>query len=268
MPALTTAHRPTPDEGVEMTAPLRKKTASAAVIDYLIVGGGPAGATAADTLRREGAGGSVAILSAEESPPYHRQRLSKGYLVGSSSVDEMFVHPLAFYAAQKIDLRLGVRVASVDTARRRVLTAAGEEVRYRQLLLAPGATPRRSSAVGCDLRGIHYLRDLKDADSIREAASRGLRAVVVGASYLGMEVAFTLRTLGLSVTLIEAGSACCPTSNPRKSRPSSRAPRLSAGSSCGWATPWSASSARSIWKALKREAVNRCPPIWRCSPQA
>jgi NADPH-dependent 2,4-dienoyl-CoA reductase/sulfur reductase-like enzyme/predicted acylesterase/phospholipase RssA len=182
----------------------------APVVDYLIVGGGPAGATAADTLRREGAVGSVVILSAEDMAPYHRQRLSKGYLVGASSAEEMLVHPLDFYEAQKIDLRLGVRVARIDTGQREVHTEAGEVVRYRQMLLAPGAMPRRSSAPGHTLPGIYYLRQRADVDAIRAAVQSGRGAVVVGASYLGMEVAFTLQALGLSVTLIEAGPRVLP----------------------------------------------------------
>ena len=132
------------------------------MIDYLIVGGGLAGATAADTLRREGAAGSVAILSAEDLAPYHRPRLSKSYLVGVSSADEMLVHPVDYYAGQEIDLRLGIRVARVDTKQRRVRTAAGEVVRYGQMLLAPGATPRRTSAAGHTLPGIYYLHQRAD----------------------------------------------------------------------------------------------------------
>lgn len=182
-----------------------KGTDPASVIDYLIIGGGLAGVTTADTLRREGAAGSVAILSAEAMAPYHRPRLSKSYLVGASSANEMLVHPVEYYAAQKIDLRLGVRVARVDTKQRQVHTTAGEVVRYGQMLLAPGAAPRRSSAAGHTLPGAYYLHERADADAIRAAAQSGRRAVIVGASYLGMEVAFSLQELGLSVTLIEVG---------------------------------------------------------------
>jgi hypothetical protein len=135
-----------PEDGVQMKTSMPKGADPASVIDYLIVGGGLAGATAADTLRREGAAGSIAILSAEDMAPYHRPRLSKSYLLGASSADEMLVHPVDFYAAQKIDLRLSVRVARVDTQQRQAHTTDGEVVRYGQMLLAPGATPRRSSA--------------------------------------------------------------------------------------------------------------------------
>jgi NTE family protein len=189
---------------------MSKQMPAAPAVDYLIVGGGPAGATAADTLRREGATGSITILSAEDMAPYHRQRLSKGYLAGTSSADEMLIHPVDFYAAKHIDLRLGVRVDRVDTARREVTTTAGEVFRYNQMLLAPGASPRRSAAPGGDLSGIYYLRQRADADAIRVAARSGRKAVVVGASYLGMEVAFTLQKLGLSVTLVEAGPRVLP----------------------------------------------------------
>jgi NADPH-dependent 2,4-dienoyl-CoA reductase/sulfur reductase-like enzyme/predicted acylesterase/phospholipase RssA len=187
-----------------------KETPAAPVVDYLIIGGGPAGATAASALRREGATGSITILSAEDMAPYHRQRLSKGFLVGASSASEMLVYPLDFYAENKIDLRLGVRVARVDTKQRQVHTAAGEVLRYGQMLLAPGTVPRRSSVPGNDLAGIYYLRQRADADAIRAAAQSGRKAVVLGASYLGMEVAFSLQKLGLSVTLIEVGPRVLP----------------------------------------------------------
>jgi NADPH-dependent 2,4-dienoyl-CoA reductase/sulfur reductase-like enzyme len=113
----------------------------ASLIDYLIVGGGWR-ATAADTLRREGAPGSVVILSAEDIAPYQRPRLSKSYLVGASRADERLVHPVDFDGAKKIDLHLNVCVARVDARQRQVRTAAGEVIRYSQMLLAPGAAPR------------------------------------------------------------------------------------------------------------------------------
>ena len=187
-----------------------EQSPAGSVIDYLIVGGGPAGASAADVLRREGATGSITILSAENTPPYHRQRLSKGYLVGESKTEEMLVHPADFYTAQDINLRLGVRVVRVDTTLRQVHTSAGEVLGYRQMLLAPGATPRRSVAAGHALPGIHYLRQRPDADAIRVAAQQGRRAIVIGASYLGMEIAFSLQKLGLLTTLIEVGPRVLP----------------------------------------------------------
>ncbi|MDV3480072.1 FAD-dependent oxidoreductase [Sphingobium yanoikuyae] len=179
-------------------------------MDYLIVGGGLAGATAADTLRREGATGTIVILSAEETPPYHRPRLSKSYLLGTSSAEEMLVHPDDFYAAQGIDLRLGAPVTAIDPTERLVRTVSGETFSYAHLLLAPGVTPRPSEAPGHDLSGIFYLRRKEDADAIRAAAATARHAVVLGASYLGMEVAFTLQALGLDVTLIESSPCLLP----------------------------------------------------------
>ena len=179
-------------------------------IDYVIVGGGLAGATAADTLRREGATGSIAILSAERIPPYQRPRLSKNYLSGATDADAILVHPADFYLSQKIDLRLDTRVEAIDTAAREVHIAGGETLRYGQLLLAPGATPKPSSAPGHDLSGIFYLRQKDDADAIRAAAKSGGRAVVVGASYLGMEVAFTLQAMGVAVTILESSPRLLP----------------------------------------------------------
>lgn len=186
------------------------KPKAPSVMDFLIIGGGLAGATAADTLRREGAAGTVAILSAEDTPPYQRPRLSKRYLLGATGADDILVHPVDFYLAQKIDLRLGTRVVSIDPAEQLVRTARGETFKYGQLLLAPGATPKRTEAPGHDLPGIFYLRQREDADAIRAAAKAGHRAVVVGASYLGMEVAFTLEALGLAVTVIETGPRLLP----------------------------------------------------------
>ena len=127
---------------------------AAPVVDYLIVGGGLAGATAADTLRREGAVGSVAILSAEDMGPYHRPRLSKSYLVGASSTDEMLVHPVDYYAAQEIDLRLRVRVARVDTKQRQVRTTAGEVVRRPNVVGLSRAIKYRGRP---QFSGIYYL---------------------------------------------------------------------------------------------------------------
>jgi Pyridine nucleotide-disulphide oxidoreductase len=226
------------------------------VIDYLIVGGGLAGATTAETLRREGAAGSVAILSAEDMAPYHRPRLSKSYLVGTSSADEMLVHPVGFYAAQEIELRLGVRVARVDT-------------QQRQMLLAPGAAPRRSSAAGHALPGIHYLRQRAETDAIRAAAQSGRRAVVIiGASYLGMEVAFSLRELGLSVTRSRPARAYSPFSRRRRFRRSSRRSRASAGSRSVWTIPSSDLPEQTASRQLKRRAARLCLRTWSCLPQA
>ena len=179
-------------------------------VDYLIVGGGVAGATAADTLRREGATGTITILSAEQTPPYHRPRLSKSYLLGTTDVEQMLVHSRDFYSTQKIELHLGALVTAVDTAQRKVRILSGETIKFGQLLLAPGATPTPSEAPGHALQGVFYLRRREDADAIRAAAKAGHKAVVVGAGYLGMEVAFTLQELGLAVTLIESSPRLLP----------------------------------------------------------
>lgn len=178
--------------------------ATEAKIDFVLVGGGLASARAAETLRREGATGSIMILSAEQTLPYHRPALSKRYLLGQADESQILVHPQRYYDEQEIDVRLGTRASSIDTASQVVRTASGLRIRYEKLLLATGAAPRPLVVPGASLPGIHALRCRSDCDAIRAAASKAKRAVVVGGSFLGMEVAISLLELGLEVTIIEA----------------------------------------------------------------
>jgi NADPH-dependent 2,4-dienoyl-CoA reductase/sulfur reductase-like enzyme len=171
--------------------------------ELVIVGGGLTAARAVKAYREAGGSGAVALLAAEPVLPYHRPALSKRYLRGE--VDPPYAEDQAFYAAHDVEVMLHTPVTAVDTAARTVSSSAGD-LRYRKLLLASGASPRHLHVPGAELAGVHGLRTLADSDRIREAARTAERAVVVGGGFIGMEVAASLRQLGLAVSLIHLGS--------------------------------------------------------------
>jgi len=172
---------------------------------YVIVGGGMAGAKAAGGLRSEGFEGEVVLLAAEPEAPYERPPLSKGYLRGETPREDALVHPESFYADAGIDLRTATDVTSIDLADRNVTLAEGGRVGYDRLLLATGAEPRRLPLAGAELAGVHYLRDLADADRLAAAIESAERLVVIGAGWIGAEVAASARQKGLEVELVEQG---------------------------------------------------------------
>ncbi|MFG1478800.1 FAD-dependent oxidoreductase [Xanthobacter sp. V4C-4] len=178
--------------------------------DFLLLGGGIACASAAATLRSEGATGSVLMLSAEPVPPYHHTALSKGLLLGDDPGGRIFIHPASFYEDNAISLQLGTQVAQVDTAKQEVVTTTGERIGYGQMLIATGARPRPLNVPGADLPGVFTLRQKSDADAIRAAMAGASSAVVLGGSYLGMEIAMSLLEAGLKVTVIEKGPRLLP----------------------------------------------------------
>jgi len=179
--------------------------------DFLLLGGGIASAAAAATLRSEGATGSVVILSNEREAPYHNTALSKGLLLGDDPEGRMYVHPPAFYEANAIELMLGSGVLRVDPAKQEVWTTTGERVGYGQLLIATGARPLSLKVPGASLPGVFTLRQKADADAIRAAMAAGAKsAVVMGGSYLGMEIAMSLLKAGLKVTILEKGPRLLP----------------------------------------------------------
>jgi NADPH-dependent 2,4-dienoyl-CoA reductase/sulfur reductase-like enzyme/predicted acylesterase/phospholipase RssA len=178
--------------------PLKETT----LIDFLLVGGGLASATAAETLRAGGAEGSIAILSAEATLPYHRPPLSKDFLLKGPEKANMPIHDEAYYREQNIAVHLGARVASVDSANRTIETEQGVEFRFAKLLIATGASVDRLSVPGANLSGIHYLRTATDALSLYEGLAQVQRAVVIGASFLGMELAAAFIARGIHTTLI------------------------------------------------------------------
>jgi 3-phenylpropionate/trans-cinnamate dioxygenase ferredoxin reductase subunit len=145
----------------------------------------------------------VVLVGTESERAYQRPALSKEYLQGMSGREKLFVHEEGFYAEHDIELRPATTVTTLDPARREVALNSGERLRFDRLLLATGAEPRRLSVPGAGLDGVLYLRDVGDADAIREHAQRGGRAVVVGAGWIGAEVAASLRETGVEVTIVE-----------------------------------------------------------------
>ncbi len=170
---------------------------------FVIVGASLAGARAAETLRTEGFDGRVVLIGAEPERPYERPALSKGFLQGKSERDELFVHHEGFYAEHDIELRSATTVTSIETAASEVVLNGSERLRYERLLLTTGAEPRRLNVAGADLDGVLYLRDLRDVEEIRRRMALGGRALIVGAGWIGSEVAASLREAGLDVTVLE-----------------------------------------------------------------
>ena len=173
---------------------------------FIIVGAGLAGAKAAETLRAQGFDGRLLLFGEEPVRPYERPPMSKTYLRGESSFDEAAVHGTDFYKAYEIELHTSTVVASVDPAESRVQLAAGARLAYDRLLLATGAAPRRPNVPGVELEGFHLLRTVADSDAIRAAATAGSPIVVIGAGWIGSEVAASARELGADVTMLDLAS--------------------------------------------------------------
>jgi NADPH-dependent 2,4-dienoyl-CoA reductase/sulfur reductase-like enzyme/nitrite reductase/ring-hydroxylating ferredoxin subunit len=186
---------------------------SAALVDpnllasVVIIGGGAAGNAAAETLRYEGYTGAVTLVSADESPPCDRPNLSKDYLAGSAPEDWIPLRPPSFYTQQRIELKLGTRATAINPASREVLLSDGSQLSYGALLLATGAEPIRLTAPGAALPHVYMLRSLADSRALIAAAGSAQRCVVVGASFIGLEVASALRSRGLAVHVV-APEAC------------------------------------------------------------
>jgi len=170
--------------------------------DILLIGGGIASAMAAATLRGEGFDGSILLAGRELDPPYHRPPASKGYLRGHESKDDALVHPAGWWDEQGVELLTRTSVMALDTGARTAKLSTKEEVGYGQALLATGAIVRRLSVDGAQLEGVHYLRALGNADTIRGDVDGAERVVCVGGSYIGSEVAASLRELGKRVTIV------------------------------------------------------------------
>ncbi|SHK21259.1 NTE family protein [Roseomonas rosea] len=180
-------------------------------VDHLLLGGGGASAAAAATLRLEGATGPVMILSADDIAPYYRPSLSKQILLGTVDESRILLRPEGFYRDQAIELLLNSAAASVDPGRQVVTTSAGEEIRYGRLLIATGSRPKRLLVLGERLPGVHYLRRKADCDAVRARIATGVQhAVVLGGSFLGLEIAMSLLELGLEVMIIECEGFVLP----------------------------------------------------------
>jgi 3-phenylpropionate/trans-cinnamate dioxygenase ferredoxin reductase subunit len=173
---------------------------------HIIVGASLAGAKAAETLREEGFDGRVVLVGAEDERPYERPPLSKDYLRGEVGREKVYVHDGGFYAEHEIELALGRSAVSLDTGRQELALDDGERLRYDRLLLTTGAEPRRLTIPGAELDGVLYLRSVQDSDALRERLDGGGSVVVVGAGWIGAEVAASARQRGLEVTVVEPAS--------------------------------------------------------------
>jgi NAD(P)H-nitrite reductase len=170
---------------------------------FVIIGASLAGAKAAETLRSEGFTGRLVLVGAETSLPYERPPLSKGYLLGTDEVEKAFVHDQAWYTEHDVTLMLGVRATAIDPAEHVVTLDRGDPLRYDKLLLATGVRPRILPVPGADLAGVHYLRSIEDSTALRERLRQGPRVVIVGAGWIGLEVAAAARQYGCPVTVVE-----------------------------------------------------------------
>src|SRR5712675_2033924 len=184
---------------IDKKAERRPKSSPASVV---IIGAGAAGGAAAEMLRREGYDGSVTLIGADESLPYDRPNLSKDYLAGNAPEEWIPLRPFEFYGEQGIELRLGTRAVAIHANAREVELADGSRHHYGALLLATGAEPLRLALPGSDLPQIHYLRTLADSRALIAKAAASRRAIVIGASFIGLEVAASLRARGLEVRVV------------------------------------------------------------------
>ncbi|MCI0350968.1 MAG: FAD-dependent oxidoreductase [Acidobacteriales bacterium] len=193
----------------KLPAPSRKQAPVAAAqkapSSVVIVGGGAAGFAAAEMLRREGYEGAVTILSADDSAPCDRPNLSKDYLAGTAAEEWIPLRPPDYYSDQRIDLVLKSRVTSIDTRQKRVQVENGKTYAFDRLLLATGADPVKLPIEGASDSQLYYLRTYADSRAIIEKATGAKQVVVVGASFIGMEVAASLRERGVGVTVVAPG---------------------------------------------------------------
>jgi 3-phenylpropionate/trans-cinnamate dioxygenase ferredoxin reductase component len=169
----------------------------------IVIGASHAGAQLSASLRQEGWVGEILVIGDEGALPYHRPPLSKTYLSGKSSLDDLLIRPAGFYEKQNITFR-HARVAGIDRQARTVTLSDGDEIGYEKLALCVGARPRLLAIEGVELAGVHYLRDAADIERIRGGLTDATRVVIIGAGYIGLETAASLRTLGgVEVTVLE-----------------------------------------------------------------
>jgi 3-phenylpropionate/trans-cinnamate dioxygenase ferredoxin reductase subunit len=172
--------------------------------DVVIAGAGHGGATAAATLRQSGFAGSIGLVGAEPDPPYERPPLSKTYLKGATSFENMLLRPAGFWAENNVALHLGTTLTAIDAAQRRATTADGRIFAYGTLIWAAGGSPRRLGCDGDGLAGVHAIRTRADVDRLALDLAGAEKIVVVGGGYIGLEAAAALTALGKQVTVLEA----------------------------------------------------------------
>ncbi len=171
-------------------------------VEYLLIGGGLAAGNCARWLRESGAQGAVLLVGREPDPPYNRPECSKGYLRGEEPREEAFFRPDPWWEEQQIELLKRTSVTELDLGTRTAKLSNSEEVGFQQALIATGANVRRLKVDGCELDGIHYLRTLGNADTIREDVADAERVVLIGGSYIGCEVAASLTKMGKQATIV------------------------------------------------------------------
>ena len=186
-------------------------------VDYLLIGGGLASATAAEEIRKRDTSGTIVIVTNDPQPPYHRPPLSKEYLRGEIGAEGtygaggVYVQLPPWYAEHRVEVMRDAEATALDTRARQVRLADGRTLRYRMLLLATGGRPRRLAVPGADLPGVHLLRTLADADAIRaELAVPDRRVVVVGSGFIGLETAASALVKGERVTIVEPMARAWP----------------------------------------------------------
>jgi 3-phenylpropionate/trans-cinnamate dioxygenase ferredoxin reductase subunit len=172
-----------------------------------IVGGGLAAAKAAEALRDSDFGGNIVVFAAEEHLPYERPPLSKEFQLGKKDLGEFTTVPSSWYRDHHVDLRLGTEVSAVDADAHTVALPDGSSVHYDKLLLATGSRPRKPPIAGSDAAGVHYLRTYDDAAALRSLLQQGFSLAIVGAGWIGLEIAAAARTRGARVTVVEAADA-------------------------------------------------------------
>lgn len=169
----------------------------------VIVGAGHAAGQVVASLKQQKFSGEILLVGDEAHLPYQRPPLSKKFLAGELAADRLYVKPESFYEDPQIEVRLQTRVTAIDRQQKRLQTADGDDIRYDKLILALGSRVRRLPIEGADLDGVHYLRTIADVDGIRGELSSKKNAVIVGAGYIGLEVAAVVRQMGLEVTVVE-----------------------------------------------------------------
>lgn len=169
---------------------------------YVIIGGGIAANRACDGIRRLDTQGSIALITEERHLPYQRPPLSKGYLAGREGLDKVYLKDNDYYVQNHVELISGVRASQLDPLAKVIALEDGRTLSYEKLLLATGGSAIRLPIPGADLTGVFTMRTIEDADAIRQLAQPGVRALIIGGSFIGSEVAATLAQLGLAVTMV------------------------------------------------------------------
>lgn len=173
---------------------------------FVIIGGGLAGAKAAEALRSKGFDGQVVLFGAEERLPYERPPLSKEFMAGKKTVEEFTVQPQSWYAEHDVDLKLGTEVTTLDRTAHMVAFNSGDHEHYDKLLLATGSRARKPPIPRSDAHGVYYLRTVDDATELLAQFTEGRRLAIIGAGWIGLEVAASARGLGADVTVVETAA--------------------------------------------------------------